>query len=57
MPRERLRDRYRALFVNRDGEKLAVQVNSPVARAVVVGDVDHQMPSFQGVFMIRKTRA
>ena len=23
-------------FVNRDGEKLAVQVNSPVARAVVV---------------------
>jgi len=55
VPGERLRDRRCALLVNRDGEKLAIQVNSPVARAVIGCDLDHQMPSFEGPLMIRES--
>ena len=54
MPGERLRDRRCALLVNRDGEKLAIQINSPVARSVIGCDLDHQMPSFEGPSMIRE---
>jgi len=54
VPGECLRDRRCALLVNRDGEKLAIQINSPVARSVIGCDLDHQMPSFEGLSMIRE---